>query len=75
MICELVDNALDAATKRIWIEFGRRAGTVLDDGNGMEGINDAIRFGKRTRAERWGHVFFKFARARHRVESTASAAS
>jgi hypothetical protein len=46
MICELVDNALDAGASRVWIELGRRGITVSDDGSGMEDINDAIRFGK-----------------------------
>jgi len=50
MICELVDNALDADAQRVWIELGRRSITVADDGHGMVDINDAIRFGKGTRA-------------------------
>jgi len=50
MICELVDNALDAGAARVWVELGRRGITVADDGSGMEDINDAIRFGKGTRA-------------------------
>lgn len=52
MICELVDNALDAGAQRVWIELGRRGIIVSDDGSGMEDINDAIRFGKGTRAGR-----------------------
>ncbi len=52
MICELVDNALDAEAKRVWIELGRRSVTVGDDGTGMEEIDDAVRFGKGTRAGR-----------------------
>jgi hypothetical protein len=50
MICELVDNAFDAEAQRVWIELGRRSVTVADDGRGMVDINDAIRFGKGTRA-------------------------
>jgi hypothetical protein len=60
MICELVDNALDAEAKRVWIELGRRSITVADDGTGMEDINDAIRFGKGTRAGRRGAVLGRF---------------
>jgi len=52
MICELVDNALDAGAERVWVELGRRSVTVADDGSGMEDIDDAIRFGKGTRAGR-----------------------
>jgi hypothetical protein len=60
MVCELVDNALDADAKRVWIELGGRGITVADDGSGMEDINDAIRFGKGTRAERRGGVLGRF---------------
>jgi len=60
MICELVDNALDAEAKRVWIELGRRSVTVADDGSGMEEINDAIRFGKGTRAGRRGGVLGRY---------------
>jgi hypothetical protein len=60
MICELVDNALDADARRVWIELGRRSITVGDDGSGMEDINDAIRFGKGTRAGRRGGVLGRF---------------
>jgi hypothetical protein len=60
MVCELVDNALDADAKRVWIELGRRSLTVADDGTGMEDINDAIRFGKGTRAGRRGGVLGRY---------------
>ncbi len=60
MICELVDNALDADAGRVWIELGRRGVTVADDGSGMEDINDAIRFGKGTRAGRRGGVLGRY---------------
>lgn len=60
MICELVDNALDAGAGHVWIELGRRAITVADDGSGMEDINDAIRFGKGTRAGRRGGVLGRY---------------
>jgi hypothetical protein len=60
MICELVDNALDADAGRVWIELGRRSITVGDDGTGMEDINDAIRFGKGTRAHRRGGVLGRY---------------
>ncbi len=60
MICELVDNALDADAKRVWIELARRAITVCDDGTGMEDINDAVRFGKGTRAHRRGGVLGRY---------------
>ena len=60
MICELVDNSLDADAKRVWIELGRRSITVADDGSGMDDINDAIRFGKGTRAGRRGGVLGRF---------------
>jgi len=60
MICELVDNALDAHARRVWIELGRRSITVVDDGSGMEDINDAIRFGKGTRAPRRGGVLGRY---------------
>jgi hypothetical protein len=60
MICELVDNALDAEARRVWIELGRRGVTVADDGSGMEDINDAIRFGKGTRAGRRGGVLGRY---------------
>ena len=60
MICELVDNALDADAKRVWIELGRRSVTVGDDGTGMDDINDAIRFGKGTRAGQRGGVLGRY---------------
>jgi hypothetical protein len=60
MICELVDNAFDAEARRVWIELGRRSITVGDDGSGMEDINDAIRFGKGTRAGRHGGVLGRY---------------
>jgi hypothetical protein len=60
MICELVDNALDAEAGRVWVELGRRSVTVADDGSGMEEINDAIRFGKGTRAGRRGGVLGRY---------------
>ncbi len=60
MICELVDNALDADAQRVWIELGRRSVTVADDGHGMEDINDAIRFGKGTRAPGRGGVLGRY---------------
>jgi hypothetical protein len=60
MICELVDNALDADAKRVWIELGRRSITVGDDGSGMEDIDDALRFGKGTRAGRRGGVLGRY---------------
>src|SRR3990172_8897429 len=60
MICELVDNALDADARRVWIELGRRSITGGDDGSGMEDINDAIRFGKGTRAGRRGGVLGRY---------------
>jgi hypothetical protein len=60
MICELVDNALDADAKRVWIELGRRSIIVGDDGSGMEDIDDAIRFGKGTRAGRRGGVLGRY---------------
>ncbi len=60
MICELVDNALDAGAERVWIELGRRSITVADDGSGMEDIDDAIRFGKGTRAGRRGGVLGRY---------------
>ena len=60
MICELVDNALDANARRVWIELGRRGITVADDGHGMEDINDAIRFGKGTRAPGRGGVLGRY---------------
>jgi len=60
MICELVDNALDADSERVWIELGRRSITVADDGSGMEDINDAIRFGKGTRAGGRGGVLGRY---------------
>ncbi len=60
MICELVDNALDADARRVWIELGRRGITVADDGSGMEDINDAIRFGKGTRAGGRGGVLGRY---------------
>ena len=60
MVCELVDNALDADAERVWIELGRRSITVSDDGSGMEDINDAIRFGKGTRAPRRGGVLGRY---------------
>ena len=59
-MCELVDNALDAEAGRVWIELGRRGVTVADDGTGMEDINDAIRFGKGTRAGRRGGVLGRY---------------
>jgi hypothetical protein len=60
MICELVDNAFDAGAARVWIELGRRSITVADDGSGMEDINDAIRFGKGTKAQRRGGVLGRY---------------
>ncbi len=60
MICELVDNALDADAKRVFIELGRRSITVGDDGTGMEDIDDAVRFGKGTRAGRRGGVLGRY---------------
>jgi hypothetical protein len=60
MVCELVDNAFDAQAKRVWIELGRRSLTVADDGSGMEDVNDAIRFGKGTKAQRRGGVLGRF---------------
>ncbi len=60
MTCELVDNAFDADARRVWIELGRRSITVADDGSGMEDINDAIRFGKGTRAGRRGGVLGRY---------------
>ena len=60
MICELVDNALDAEAQRVWIELGRRSITVADDGHGMVDINDAIRFGKGTRAPGRGGVLGRY---------------
>jgi hypothetical protein len=63
MVCELVDNALDADAERVWIELGRRSITVSDDGSGMEDINDAIRFGKGTRVPRRGGVLGRYAAA------------
>lgn len=60
MVCELVDNAFDADARRVWIELGRRGVTVSDDGSGMEDINDAIRFGKGTRAPRRGGVLGRY---------------
>ena len=60
MVCELVDNALDADAERVWIELGRRSITVSDDGSGMEDINDAIRFGKGTLAPRRGGVLGRY---------------
>jgi hypothetical protein len=60
MVCELVDNALDADAERVWIELGRRSITVGDDGSGMEDINDAIRFGKGTLAPRRGGVLGRY---------------
>ncbi len=60
MICELVDNALDANARHVWIELGRRGITVCDDGAGMEDINDAVRFGKGTRAGRRGGVLGRY---------------
>ncbi len=60
MICELVDNAFDAAATRVWIELGRRSIAVADDGAGMEDINDAIRFGKGTKAQRRGGVLGRY---------------
>ena len=60
MICELIDNALDADAQRVWIELGRRSITVADDGHGMMDINDAIRFGKGTRAPARGGVLGRY---------------
>ncbi len=60
MICELVDNALDADAMHVWIELGRRSVTVSDDGAGMEDINDAIRFGKGTKMARRGGVLGRY---------------
>jgi len=60
MICELVDNALDADAKRVWIELGRRSIAVSDDGAGMQDINDAIRFGKGTKLERRGGILGRY---------------
>jgi hypothetical protein len=60
MICELVDNAFDAEAKRVWIELGRRSITVGDDGTGMEDIDDAVRFGKGTRALRRSGVLGRY---------------
>ena len=60
MVCELVDNALDADAGRVWIELGRRSITVSDDGSGMEDINDAIRFGKGTLAPRRAGVLGRY---------------
>lgn len=60
MICELVDNALDAGARRVWIELGRRSITVGDDGEGMEDVNDAIRFGKGTKATKRGSVLGRY---------------
>jgi hypothetical protein len=60
MICELVDNAFDADAGQVWIELGRRSITVGDDGSGMEDIDDAIRFGKGTRAGRRGGVLGRY---------------
>lgn len=60
MICELVDNALDADAKRVWIELGARSITVADDGTGMEDVNDALRFGKGTRAGRRSGVLGRY---------------
>jgi hypothetical protein len=60
MICELVDNALDADARRVWIELGRRGITVADDGSGMADINDAVRFGKGTRAGSRGGVLGRY---------------
>ena len=60
MICELVDNALDADAGRVWVELGRRSIVVADDGSGMEDVNDAIRFGKGTRAGRRGGVLGRY---------------
>jgi hypothetical protein len=60
MICELIDNAFDADAKKVWIELGRRSITVADDGTGMEDINDAVRFGKGTRAGRRGGVLGRY---------------
>jgi hypothetical protein len=60
MLCELVDNAFDADARRVWIELGRRSITVADDGSGMQEINDAIRFGKGTRAARRGGVLGRY---------------
>ena len=60
MICELVDNALDAGAQRVWIELARRGIAVADDGSGMEEINDAIRFGKGTRLGARGGVLGRY---------------
>ncbi len=60
MSCELVDNAFDADAQRVWIELGRRGITVGDDGSGMEDIDDAVRFGKGTRAGRRGGVLGRY---------------
>jgi hypothetical protein len=60
MICELIDNAFDADAQRVWIELGRRSITTADDGMGMEEINDAIRFGKGTKALRRGGVLGRY---------------
>jgi hypothetical protein len=60
MVCELVDNALDADAERVWIELGRPSITVGDDGSGMEDINDAIRFGKGTLAPRRAGVLGRY---------------
>lgn len=60
MVCELVDNALDASAQRVWIELGRRSITVTDDGAGMEDINDAVRFGKGTKMQRRGGVLGRY---------------
>jgi len=60
MVCELVDNAFDAGAEHVWIELGRRSLTVADDGSGMEDINDALRFGKGTRAGRRGSVLGRY---------------
>jgi len=60
MICELVDNAFDADAQRVWIELGRRSITVADDGHGMVDINDAIRFGKGSRAPARGGVLGRY---------------
>jgi hypothetical protein len=60
MICELVDNAFDAEAKRVWIELSRRGVTVCDDGTGMEDVNDAVRFGKGTRAGRRSGVLGRY---------------
>jgi hypothetical protein len=73
MVCELVDNALDAGAEHVWIELGRRSVVVADDGSAMEDINDAVRFGKGTRAGRRGDVSFELARARHPGGSAGAA--